>query len=115
MGLDLLPLIEGRRKVLFLDAVDFGKEPGFCATIEGDRVRQLSGLSSSIHQAGIISALAAVWWSMSPAPEFCLAGIQPASLDLGLELTSQVEARMEMFIEMILEVLRGWGISWTGK
>ena len=35
-GLDLLPVIEGYEKVLFVDAVDAGKPPGAIVIIEGD-------------------------------------------------------------------------------
>jgi hydrogenase maturation protease len=115
MGLDLLPLMEGREKVLIIDAVDFGREPGFCGTVEGDRVPPLLGLQPAVHDVGITGMLAAARWSLSRMPDLCLAGIQPASLEVGIELTPRVQAGMDTFIETIVEVLQGWGVTCSGR
>ena len=37
-GLDLLPYIEGRDRVLFVDAVNFGKEPGYIEVLENREI-----------------------------------------------------------------------------
>ncbi len=113
MGLDLLPLLEDREKVLLVDAVDFGREPGFYATIDGDAVvRHLKG-RPSVHDIGLVDVLTAAQWSLPVMPEICLAGMQPQSLELGLELTRIVADSMEGFLKLILSVLTGWGVAYS--
>ena len=41
LGLDLLPLIEGVEKILFVDAMDLKKEPGTIAVIEDQEIPSL--------------------------------------------------------------------------
>ena len=40
-GLDLLPYIEGRDRVLVVDAVNFGKEPGYIGVLENQEIPAL--------------------------------------------------------------------------
>jgi hydrogenase maturation protease len=44
-------------------------------------------------------------------PEMVLVGVQPASIEMDMELSPAVEQVMPALKEMILRELKGWGIS----
>ena len=52
-GLDLLPFIEGRDRVLFVDAVNFGKEPGYIGVLKNAEIPAFFGAKSSLHHLGL--------------------------------------------------------------
>ena len=109
-GLDLLPLIEKRDKVLFIDAANFKKEPGTIDIVEGDRIPAFLSAKLSVHQIGLPDMLfAAKLMEITPA-EMCLIGIQPKSMETGTELSHEVETRFEPFLNTILQKLNEWGV-----
>jgi hydrogenase maturation protease len=110
LGLSLLPLIEGYGRVLFVDAVDAGLEPGTIVVREGDEVPIFLGSHLSVHQAGLADLLYAARMAGAMPPEVCLAGIQPQAVGLGLETTSPVKGHTEELIRTVLTMLDAWGI-----
>jgi hydrogenase maturation protease len=110
-GLDLLPFIEGRDRVLFVDAVDFGKEPGFMGELVNDDIPAFFGKDkSSLHHIELSDVLAmARLLNVLPA-EICLIGIQPQDIELGLELTDVMQGKLELLVSRITDKLRDWGV-----
>src|SRR3974377_2342669 len=51
-GLDLLPYIEGRDRVLFVDAVNFSQEPGYIGILENREIPALFAPKGSLHHLG---------------------------------------------------------------
>ena len=110
-GLDLLPLFEGRDKVLIIDAANFKKEPGTIDTVEGEKIPAFLSLKLSVHQIGLPDMLFAARLMDIMPPEMCLIGIQPKTMETGTELSAAVEKRLDAFIERILIKLKGWGVE----
>lgn len=110
-GLDLLPYIEDRDRVLFVDAVNFGRAPGYIGVLENEAIPAFFAAKSSLHHLGLADVLAAAYLLDTLPPEICLIGIQPHTLEPGLELSPVLQARLDVFLEKILEKLRDWGIS----
>lgn len=110
-GLDLLPLFEGRDKVLIIDAANFKREPGTIDMIEGDKIPAFLSSKLSVHQIGLPDMLfAAKLMEITPA-EMCLIGIQPKSMDTGTELSDIVSKNMEALLEKVLRKLNAWGVD----
>lgn len=110
-GLDLLPLLEGRDKVLFLDAANFKKASGTIDMIEGDSIPSFLSAKLSVHQIGLPDMLfAAKLMEISP-PEMCLIGIQPGSMETSTELSPVVSQNMDRFIARALAKLTEWGVE----
>ncbi|NTV64847.1 MAG: hydrogenase maturation protease, partial [Oscillochloris sp.] len=53
LGLNLLPYLEDARRVLLIDAVRSGHEPGSIIRLEGDAIPAALALKMSMHQAGL--------------------------------------------------------------
>jgi hydrogenase maturation protease len=110
-GLDLLPYIEGRDRVLFVDAVNFGREPGFIGVLENQEVPALFGAKASLHHLGLMDVLAAARLLDASPQEICLIGMQPQTMELGLDLSETVQGNMEALVARIIAKLQDWGVS----
>jgi hydrogenase maturation protease len=110
LGLTLLPVIEGRGRVLFVDAVEAGLGPGTIVVREGEQVPSFMGSQVSVHQAGLADLVYAARMSGVMPPEVCLVGIQPQVITLGLETTALLKNKKEELIQTVLARLEAWGI-----
>lgn len=115
MGLDLLPFIEGRDRLLIIDAVDFDAEPGTVKVIEGNDLRAFLDAKLSVHQIGLPDLLFAAALTGVTPPEFCLVGIQPDRLEIGVQMSEKVRANFETLIEAALERLGRWEAGAIGE
>jgi hydrogenase maturation protease len=110
-GLDLLPFLEGRDRVLFVDAVDFGQEPGFIGELVNDAIPAFfSKDKASLHHIGLADVLATAQLLNIVPEEICLIGIQPMDIELGLELTDVMQGKLDLLVSRIADKLRDWGI-----
>ncbi len=113
-GLDLLPFFEGRDRVLLVDAVDFGEEPGFIGDLANEAIPALFGKNkASLHHVGLAEVLATARILDILPREICLIGIQPHTIDLGLELTTLLQEHLEGLIARIHDKLRDWNLPLT--
>ncbi len=110
-GLDLLPFIENREHVLFVDAVNFNKEPGHIGRLANEQVPSLFGVKDSLHHMGLMDLLAAAQLMEKLPKQICLVGIQPKRIETGLELTDTIAARMPWLIDRVVTQINSWGIS----
>ncbi len=110
-GLDLLPLFEGRKKVLIVDAVDFGERPGYIAVLRNKEIPAILHSKLSVHHIGLGEVLLSAEMMGVMPEEICLLGIQPYSLETGLGLSEVLRVRMDELIERIIDKLRQWGVK----
>lgn len=111
LGLDLLHWIEGMDRVLFVDAVDLKKEPGTLAVIEGESLPSLLEPKLSLHHVGLADLLFASSFLGTQPTEIVLVGIQPETLEFGLELSQTIRRSFDKLLETVLEKLREWGLE----
>jgi len=111
LGLDLLPFFEDRDKILILDAVNFRKEPGYIGIIEDEDIPAVLSAKLSVHHIGLTDVLfAAKLLGIEPSG-ICLIGIQPQSLNTGLEMTELIGNKMEELITLSINKLKEWKIE----
>lgn len=111
MGLDLLSFFEGMDKVLIVDAVDFGEVPGHTGIIENNDIPSALDPKFSVHHIGLSDLLfAANLMDVKPA-EVCLIGMQPKSLDVGLDMTDEINGKIDVLIDLSISKLKGWGVN----
>jgi hydrogenase maturation protease len=99
MGLDLLPLITGAAAVVFVDAMDVGAPPGSVSVLRDREIAGALGSRLSPHQVGLADLIAAGRLCGSLPGRVTLVGIQPASIEVGLELTPDVRGALPRAVE----------------
>ncbi len=111
LGLDLLPYIEKYKKILIIDVVDFGKEPGFIKILRGEEIPPYLKTKLSVHHVGVQDLLEVARLMDFMPEELVLVGIQPESIDLGLDLTPIIVGKLKELTEEVLKILNSWGIK----
>lgn len=109
LGLKLLPILEDFDRIIILDAVDVSQSPGTIARIAWDDVRRALPVKISPHQETVTEVLALLELRRGKPDDFLIIGCQPASLEMGLELSSAVEDGLERVLKDVVELLKGWG------
>jgi len=111
LGLDLLPRLEGVERLLILDALDMGGAPGELFRIEGEEVPRAFASKLSVHQMGLQDLLAVAELQGHLPRELVVWGVQPACIEMGLELSPPVEAAIEAAVAAVVGELRAWGVE----
>jgi hydrogenase maturation protease len=109
LGMDLLYYLEGIENLLLIDAVEAHREPGALIRLSGDEVPAFLSIKISPHQLGVPDMLAAAKLKGSFPKRIVLWGIQPASLDIGLELSETIALLLDNVTEKAVNELRQWG------
>ena len=110
LGLDLLPRLDGVERLLVIDAVKLGREPGDLARLAGDEVPAALHIKVSPHQVGIQDLLAAARLMGREPPEVVLWGMEPERLDPGTGFSPSVESAIPRLQAAVLDELRGWEV-----
>lgn len=106
-GLELLACLYDSSRLLLLDAVDIGEQPGTLLRMAGDELRGLP-CGASVHQLGVADLLATLPLVSETPREIVLLGVQPAWTDWGTELSAPVEAALEPLVEAAVKQLHVW-------
>jgi hydrogenase maturation protease len=111
LGLDLLPQLEGVDRLLIVDAVETGKAPGSLVRLTGDDVQPVMETKLSPHQMGLKDLLAVATLQGINPPEMVLLGVQPEDIELGVDLSPAVAARLDELVAQVIRELESWGIK----
>ena len=108
-GLRLLPCIETAERLLLLDAVEAGAEPGTLVVLEREAIPRLFAQKISPHQIDLREVLALAELRGRPPAEVVAIGIQPGQVTMAPGLTPAVEAGLEAMVLAAVSRLRDWG------
>ena len=111
MGLDLLPHLEGVTHLLIADAVQTGQPPGSMVRLEGEAIPAALQVKMSMHQVGLQELLALASFQGTLPERVVLWGLEPASLDWGLELSAPIAAQIDALVDAAVGELRAWGVE----
>jgi hydrogenase maturation protease len=111
LGLDLLPRLERIERLLVIDALEMGARPGTVFRLEGEEVPRAFASKLSVHQMGLQDLLAVAELQGNLPAELVVWGVQPESIEMGLELTAPVAAAIEEAIAGVVGELRAWGVE----
>jgi len=102
-GLGIVNLMEGRQRVILVDAADVGKAPGEFVRFTLDEARLLGDDQHlSVHAAGLRDALLLAQALKMLPDEVVIFGVQPAALEWDSALSLQVEATLPSLIAAML-------------
>lgn len=105
-GIGLLNLLEGRARVILVDAAEMNLAPGEVRRLTTDQVT-LTGSAQqlSLHRAGVADALALARALNIKLPEIVFFGVQPASVEWRASLSPAVQAAVPRVIAAMLDEL----------
>jgi len=111
LGLELLAHVEGATHLLVIDAVQTGRVPGTLVRLEGGDIQAALALKLSMHQVGFQEVLAMSALRGTTPPRLVVWGMEPATLETGLDLSETVAARLDHLVEAVVDELHHWGIA----
>jgi len=110
-GLQLLQELDGRDALIVLDVVRSGRPPGSLTRLAGDEVPAFLRQKISPHQLGLADLLATARLNGSVPERLVLLGIEPKTIDTGLELSAEVKAGLPGLADRLAEELKALGAS----
>jgi len=114
-GMELLGPLSGTDLLLVLDAIKAGRPPGTVVKMVGDEVPVFFRSKLSPHQVSISDVLAGLEFSGDPPGDLVLIGVEPDNLELGLELTPAIAARVPEMVRLAAEELAARGVDLKEK
>jgi len=110
-GMELLEPLAGADLLVVLDAVKARRAPGSLVCLTGAEVPVFFRSKLSPHQVSICDVLASLEFAGHAPRDLVLVGIEPQSLELGLELSPGVAARVPDMVAMARQQLSLRGIA----
>jgi hydrogenase maturation protease len=101
LGIDLLAYISEAERIIVVDAVKGGGEPGAIYRLTPEILGQFKEQALSLHQVGFLEVLD-LSEQLGNRPEAIIYGIEPQVIDWGLELTEPVQAAVPRVVELVL-------------
>jgi hydrogenase maturation protease len=111
LGLDLLTYFTPGVRMIILDAVRAGLQPGGLIRLEGQAIPAALAQKMSMHQLGLQDLLAASALRGTFPQQVVLWGMQPAQIDWGLELSPPVDHALPSLVQAALGELQSWGVA----
>ena len=105
-GLELVHLIQEVDYLIIVDAIDAKDEPGALFRFKPGDIKVFpEKYEVSFHQIGIIEVLAMAN-VLGQAPQTLIFGIQPKSLEWGMEISPEIEALFPRLTEFVLNEIK---------
>jgi hydrogenase maturation protease len=79
--------------------------------IEGDAIPSFLSTQGSVHHVGLSDLLFAARMTGYLPAEICLIGVQPQSVEIGLEMTETLKQSLDLLVATVVERLQKWGVQ----
>ena len=109
-GLSLLSEVTAVEKLVVLDAVQAGVNPGSVVAMEGKALRAAYRIAMGPHDVGLGELLAAARFHGGPK-EIVLFGIEPETTELGWGLSPSVVKALPKLLAEVMRQLDAWGVG----
>jgi len=108
LGMELLRFLIGTDKLIIVDAVSGELSPGSLYQFNHEEVKAYFKEKVSMHELGIQDVLEVMNVLEKPAEEIRILGVQPLTIDIGLEMTPLVAKQVESVVEKVVMILKEW-------
>lgn len=115
LGLSLLPYLAEVEQVLLVDAIGADAPPGTLVRLEGDEVGPAVRDRLSPHQVGVADLIDGLRLLGRLPDRLILLGLVPRSLELSIERTPAVEARLGDLVAAVLDEAEQLGFPFRPK
>ena len=112
-GMEMIEDLSNLDFLIVLDVVKSGAAPGTVVKIAGDEIPVFFRRKLSPHQIGLPDVLASLELLDTMPKEIIVLGVEPVSLELGMEMTATVAAKVPMLVDMAAAELvsRGYALQ----
>ncbi|MBW2107548.1 MAG: HyaD/HybD family hydrogenase maturation endopeptidase [Deltaproteobacteria bacterium] len=105
-GFRLMNVVTGADRLIVVDAVKGGGDPGSIYRFDvKDAPSMPDSYKTSVHQIGILEVIHFSDF-IGKTPEAVIIGVEPKSVEMSMELSPEVQAKMPRIIELVLEEAR---------
>ena len=111
LGIELTQYVTGTKKLLVIDSINGGQEPGTRFHFHNDDIMAHFQDKLSAHEVGIQDVLALLTVTGRKIPEVVVLGAQPYDLEAGVELSLEMKALLPLVAQEAIDVLKEWGIE----
>ncbi|NLP42396.1 MAG: HyaD/HybD family hydrogenase maturation endopeptidase [Veillonellaceae bacterium] len=108
LGMGLIPFLDGTDKLLIVDAIAGKLPPGSIYELRDGEVKTYFKQKVSLHDLGIQDVLATMEVLEKPIKEIVVVGMQPGTMNVGLELSSEIEQGLVKLESLVLKQLADW-------
>ena len=108
-GMNLLPVIEDADRILLLDAINIGAQPGALVVLERDQLPRYLRTKVSPHQVDLADVLALAELRGNLSPHTVAIGLQPERVEMIAELSPGIERQLDRVVATALSRLADWG------
>ncbi len=111
-GMEMIEDLSDLDFLIVIDVVKTGAAPGTVVTIAGDEIPVFFRRKLSPHQIALPDVLASLELLDSMPKEIMVLGVEPVSLELGMEMTATVAEKVPQLVDMAVAELqqRGYGL-----
>ncbi|MGJ7921812.1 HyaD/HybD family hydrogenase maturation endopeptidase [Neobacillus sp. LXY-4] len=107
-GMKLLGPVEDTDHLIVIDAINAGKPGGTIISLIGNEIPAYFGIKMSIHQLGFQEVLFAAKLREKYPKNIAMLGMQPSSLELGVQLTEVNQAMLPDLAEAVVRQVQLW-------
>ncbi|WP_374342113.1 HyaD/HybD family hydrogenase maturation endopeptidase [Azonexus sp.] len=101
-GMEMLEQLENLDALIVVDCVRCGRPPATPVLLKGDDVPVFFRTKLSPHQVSLSDVLASLEFTGRAPRKTVIVGMQPVSMGLGLDLSSEVAARLPELVDLTL-------------
>ena len=111
LGIELTQYVTGTNKLLVIDSINGGAEPGTVFRFHNDAIMEHFQDKLSAHEVGIQDVLALLTVTGHKIPDVIVIGAQPFDVEAGVGLSDGMQALLPQIVEQALKDLGNWGIE----
>lgn len=110
LGMELMRFIPGTQKLLIIDSINGGAEPGTIFRFTDREVMEHFNDKLSAHEVGIQDVLAFLKVTGHEIPQVVVIGAQPYNLGAGVDLSPEMQQLLPQVVQLAVKELQEWGI-----
>ncbi len=110
-GMEMLEDLSNADHLIIIDAVRSGRAPAAIVRLADEQVPVFFKTKLSPHQIGLSDVLATLAFIGEQPGGVTVIGVEPVSLETGMALSPQVEARLPELMDLVVTELRELGVA----
>ena len=114
-GMNLLPVIESAGRVLLIDAITVGAQPGTVVVIPRARLPRYLATKISPHDVDLRDVLALAELRGTLPEQTVAIGLEPARVELASDLSDAVRTSLDDLVSAVVRELAAWGHACTPR